>query len=191
MKKNQNLEKENILLNNKINDLDTAIKNNISNINNHEQYTRREMVEINGLPQKENENTTELVHTLMEHLQIKVKKESLDVIHRLSDKIDAPIIIKFTSRSERDLFYSYRSNLINTTINDLGFPLNPNNKSNKIFINESLTRMNKILFKQTREECSKKNFEYSWTKNGVVFARKNKDSHAIRINKEDDIKKIR
>ena len=193
IKKNQNLEKENIILNKKINDQDTAIKANILSINNHEQYTRREMVEINGLPQVENENTPNLVHTLMNHLKIKIdmKKESLDVIHRLSDRTDAPIIIKFTSRSERDLFFSYRSNLKTSTIKDLGFPLNPNNKSNKIFINESLTRTNKLLFKKTREECKKKEFQFTWTKNGVVFARKNNDSHAIRINQEDDIKKIR
>ena len=127
----------------------------------------------------------------MEHTEIKVKKESLDVIHRLSDKIDAPITIKFTSISESDLFYSYRSKLRNTTVKDLSFPLNPNNNSNKIFINESLTRMNKILLKQTREEWSKKDFEYTWARNEVVFARKNKDSHAIRINQEDDIKKLR
>ena len=115
-------------------------------------------------------------------------KTAFDVVHRLSDREDAPIIIKFNTRTDRDKFFNNRSLLKNVTIKDLGYD-EKKDKKNKIFINESLTKPNKILFKSVRNTCKAKNYDYCGTKNGVIFARKNADATAVKINREMDLKR--
>ena len=55
------------------------------------------------------------------------------------------------------------------------------------FINESLTKMNKELFKKVRKQCKDKNFQYVWTKNGNILVRKNGESSIKRITSEDEL----
>ena len=190
IKRNTDLKNENEQLNNKIKDLERRDKQHYATLNNQEQYTRREMVEVNGIPNVPNENTKEIILNLAKKMNIKLNPSSFDVIHRLSDKDFAPIIIKFSTRTDRNVFYDARSQLKNLTIQDLGYDPNPNTK-NKIYINESLTKKNKIVYKAAREECTKLNYRYCWTKNGGIYARKNETSHVIRINLEEDVRKIK
>ena len=51
----------------------------------------------------------------------------------------------------------------------------------KVFINKSLTPMNRNLFRLTRIKCKEKGWNFSWTRNGVVFARKNEQSLIAKI----------
>ena len=117
------------------------------------------MVEIDNIPQIEGENTTKIVFKLMDVLKMDLNKNVLDVVHRLSNKPDSPIIMKFTSRTARDAFFSDRSGLKTFTIECLGFSIDLNSKSSRIFINESLSRINKALFKEVRSVCFTKNFQ--------------------------------
>ena len=188
------LEKENEVINNKLVEISAKIKTNATNTINQEQYTRRTMVEVNNIPKQESEkeNSLDIIYKLLDLLKLNLDRKTIDVAHRLSDKPDSPIIVKITTRSARDLFFNNRSRLANHTIADLGCNIDPNKKSKKIFINESLSHSIKVLFKEVRNQCEKKNYSYAWTRNGVIFIRKNKDSQAIRINSEDDFsRKIR
>ena len=188
------LEKENEVINNKLVEISEKIKTNATNTINQEQYTRRTMVEVNNIPKQESEkeNSLDIIYKLLDLLKLNLDRKTIDVTHRLWDKPDSPIIVKFTTRSARDLFFNNRSRLANHTIADLGCNIDPNKKSKKIFINESLSHSIKVLFKEVRNQCEKKNYSYAWTRNGVIFIRKNKDSQAIRINSEDDFsRKIR
>ena len=55
------------------------------------------------------------------------------------------------------------------------------------FINESLTKMNKELFKKVQKQCKDKNFQYVWTKNGNILVRKDGESSIKRITNEDEL----
>ena len=48
-------------LTNKIDDLKSKLKQSEMSINNLEQYSRRECLEINGIPEKPNENTDDIL----------------------------------------------------------------------------------------------------------------------------------
>ena len=50
IKRSTDLKNENEQLNNKIKDLERRDKQHETTLNNQEQYTRREMVEVNGIP---------------------------------------------------------------------------------------------------------------------------------------------
>ena len=68
----------------------------------------------------------------------------VDVAHRLHSKLSSPpIIIMFHNKTKRIEFYDKRKALRNITLKDLD--LNFEENAN-IFINESLTIQNSILF---------------------------------------------
>ena len=78
-------------------------------------------------------------------------KNSIDVAHRLkADATRTPVIIvKFTTRTDRDRFFSNRRNLKDFIIHHLGY----SEKINEMAVDT------KILFKETREICSRAKFK--------------------------------
>ena len=56
-----------------------------------------------------------------------------------------------------------------------------------IFLNESLTNQNAVLFKKVRQACRDKHFKFFWTVNGKIMCRKTQQSPVIIITKMEDI----
>ena len=149
---------------------DLLIKQN--NINSLEQYGRRNMLEINNIPQKENKNIRKMITAVACAMKIEDFNFNLDVdvTHHLQSKLTVPpIIIMFQDRTKRNNFYEFLP----------------------IFINESLTIFNRILFKKVREACKKKEFKYFWTNNGKIMCKRNQQSDVIIIKNEIDIEEIK
>ena len=74
----------------------------------------------------------------------------------------------FNSRSMREEFYESRKQL-NIKLKDI----DPNYDGyNVIFINESLTIKNAVLFRKVRQSCKANNFKFFWTFNGKIMCRK-------------------
>lgn len=111
-----------------------------------EQYSRRDCLEIRGIPKNSSgmrEDTNKIVIELGRKIGIELKKEDISTSHRLPSKVKAngeralfppAIIVKFTSRDVREKLYRARKVLKQ----DLGF-----SKENRICINESLTQSNR------------------------------------------------
>ena len=163
--------------------------------NNNENHSRKINIEISGIPVLHNENCKDIVAKIAQKFGVPFKSEDIDVAHRLfqKDTSQTPsIIARFKSRSERDLFYSKRSNLKFITVEDLGFtPVSETSKSrNKIFINESLSIYSKQLFKASREKSKSKGYEYCFVNGGVVYVKKDKESSKHRINSFGDLERI-
>ena len=68
---------------------------------------------------------------------------------------------------------------------DLGFSL-----ERRIFINESLTAGNKVLFHESVMTKKDLNISYIWSSNGRIYLRKCQDSPVILFNNKDDLKKL-
>ena len=152
IKRNTDLKNKNEQLNNKIKELERSDKQHMT-INNQEQYARREMVEVNGIPNVPNENTKEIILNLAKKMNIKLDPPSFDVIHRLSDKDFAPIIIKFSTKTDRDVFNDARSQHKNLTVQDPGH--NPKSKHEKYNLYKRISyEKNKIVYKAVCEECT-------------------------------------
>ena len=111
-----------------------------------EQYSRRDCLEIRGIPKNSSgmrEDTNKIVVELGRKIGIELKKEDISTSHRLPSKVKAngeralfppAIIVTFTSRDVREKLYRARKVLKQ----DLGF-----SKENRICINESLTQSNR------------------------------------------------
>ena len=112
------------------------------------------------------EDTNEIVVEFGRKLGVDLKKEDISTSHRLSSKVKAnreralfppAITVKFTSRDVREKLYRARKVLKDITSQDLGF-----SEENRIFINESLTRCNKELFKDCLKVKKDKGFKFLW-----------------------------
>ena len=88
-----------------------------------------------------------------------------------------PIIVLFNNRTRRNEYYIKRKLLKGTTSKDLK-ELNFT-ENQPLFINESLTLFNRILFKNVREACKKQHCKFFWTNNGISMCKKNFQSDVV------------
>ena len=114
---NSRLQKENDILWNKIHLLTKGLAEEQLKRNNLEQYGRREMIEISGIPHEQNENCINLAHQVCKLSAVDIKKKNIEIVHRIKngDKIG-----QFTDRPTRDQLYANRINLKNKSIKDNG-----------------------------------------------------------------------
>ena len=61
----------------------------------------------------------------------------------------------------------------------------------RVFINENLTKRNKHLLYFVNDKRKKFGWKYIWTNNGRIHLRQNNDSKAIAIRSEKDLEQIR
>ena len=114
------------------------------------------MLEISNIPASENEDLNFIITALANCIKVEnfSFKNDVDVAHRLKSKLKIPpIIVLFHSRTKRDNFYHQRKQLKTVTLKDLDLGFQ---EDNAIFINESSTFKNAVLFRMTREACKKK-----------------------------------
>jgi len=119
-------------------------------LNDLEQYGHRECLEFQGLAW--NKNTDDLVLHVAKMVGVDLKAEEISVSHRLSpvsDKNPQPTIIaRFCSRKTRDAVFSQRHRLRSH---------NKVHPKGCIFINESLTKINRRCFNLCLKFKKKKN----------------------------------
>ena len=156
-------------------------------LNDLEQYTRRNSVEIRGIPlpkESQEEDTNEIVLQLSQKMGIPLERKDISVSHRIRSRssVDPAIIVKFVRRKVRERLYRARKRLKSITTADFGFSV-----EKKIFINESLTPKNKELFKDCLRFKKDKSYKFLWTNAGKIFLRRNADSPVILINSSVDI----
>jgi len=153
-------------------------------VNNLEQYSKRCCLEIQGIPYKDNENTEEVVVYLVKQLGINITGPEISLAHRLAPSKDSnknpAIIAKFLSQKLRDTIYHKRWKLkdINNKTGNDGF---------KVFINESLTKANKEVFKAALAFKKRFHYKYIWTNHGLTYWKKDEDHQATIIRRFEDL----
>uniref|UniRef100_A0A2S2Q334 FP protein C-terminal domain-containing protein n=1 Tax=Sipha flava TaxID=143950 RepID=A0A2S2Q334_9HEMI len=60
-----------------------------------------------------------------------------------------------------------------------------------IYIRENLTINGNTLFKEARDLKIQLNFQFVWTKNAIIFLRKNETEKIMRVDSEDTIQNIK
>ncbi|CAN7994320.1 unnamed protein product [Ixodes hexagonus] len=158
-------------------DNDARIKDLEWAVENMEQYSRRRNIEIHGIAPHVHEDLPTILKNLATRLDLPPPEpDKIEAMHRLRarDKV-APIIVRFNDRSERDRWVSKRTAL----------------KADHIFINENLTKLQKWLFWNAKECAKERGYSFVWMRNGKILVRQREGSAVIRIDREDDLNKIR
>ena len=141
------LKDENKILKATIRSIESSLES-VTRVNNDlEQYTRKECVEIRGIPvaaTPSEEQTNNIVTNVGKLLGMDITQNDISVSHQMPQsqkhkgKPRPPaIIVKFTRCDVKDTFYHARKQLKDLTTRDLGY-----SKKNKIYLAESLTERN-------------------------------------------------
>lgn len=170
----------------------SSLKKNVHSleqqIDDLEQYSRRESVRIAGIPENENENTDEIVLDVCSSMKLEpmLKPEDISVSHRVGKKdpnrSPRQIIVRFTSRKARERVYRSRTALRDVNRARTG----PNATTPGIFINEDLTSRRAKLASKARQMAKDGQFRDTWTYMGNVIV-KDQHNRITRINKESDL----
>ena len=148
--------------------IDTSNKHNQNQLNNimqrqeiDEQYSRRNCIEIHGIPESPRESTNQIALNLFKTMNVNVNTSHISRSHRLkrnpnhTRNLPRPIIVKFVNYDVREQVYVNR-NVLRTL---------PNCK--RVFINENLTFYRKGLYREIRKLHG---FGWStWTNEGNIF----------------------
>ena len=185
---NKSLQQENQLLRSQVSNQEHITTQISSNLNDLDQYIRRDTLEIKGIPVTRDENTDVLVSSVGVLADVNIQPEDITISHRLKAPKDAKfppsIIVKFVQRSLRDKLYYAKKHLKDKSTSDLHMWHTTNNK---IYISENLTPKNNLLFKKSLEVKKSKNYRFIWSRHGKIFVWKNTNSSAILISKPEDL----
>lgn len=157
-----------------------------------QQWVRLQNVEITGIPENANENTVAIVQKISQHIGVHIEQSDLEFAHRVQPRravsaVSArPIIVRLRQRAIKDQIVAAARKYRNLNTRDMGI----GGEINNIYINEHLTKDNKMLLSSCKQKAKEVNFKYIWTKNCRIFVRKNESSPPIPIISMQDLSKI-
>ena len=109
------IKSENMCLKETVLELKNLLENAEKNLNNLEQYSGRECIEINGIPCTHEESTDEIVVALAKKVGVHITTNNISVSHRLkhlaTSQPPLTIIAKFISRKIRNQIFENRFKL--------------------------------------------------------------------------------
>ena len=151
-------------------------------LNDFEQYERYECIEISGVPLQDGENTEDIALAIGKEIGVEVGQQDITACHRLRKvKEDPIIIVKVLNRKKKEEVMANRKTLKTKTLGSLILTEDVSTKNGKVFLNGSLTRMNRDLFRLAHLRCSEVGWKCAWTKTGVISVRRNGNTAPLRI----------
>ena len=166
----------------------TAVRADMDNL---EQYSRRNTLTISGIPETEREDTDALVIGLAKAAGVTVTSADLDRSHRVGQfKRDKPrqIVAKFVSFNKRQELLEARRNLRAGRVQQ--HPILTQRVLSQTFIAESLTRKNQMILFVARQLRRKGKIHSAWTNNCQIKIRAREGGPTIKIHSLIDIRDI-
>ena len=113
------------------------------------QYSRRECLEVTGIPQNIEHNQLEgkLIQVLSK-VGCNIISDNVEACHRISSKIDR-VIIKSSRRKDYQQVLSVKKDLKNLNMDDVGLPENT-----RLFVNQSLCSYYRVLWSKSKKLLS-------------------------------------
>lgn len=178
------LREETTLLRTVVTEQSQTIEHLKEELNDNDQYSRLSNLEIHGLPHAPSENLGSVVGELAGKLGLdNFQPRDILAVHRLPSRRDGPpvILVRLASVSLREQWLATRGKL-RTLAAEGSLP--------RLFLNENLTRKNRELFWMVREKARSKQYQFTWVKNGKLFAKKTGTSSLVRIHRLADLELI-
>ena len=153
--------------------LKSAIRKNTYDLDNLQQYGRRENLRINGMPEKEGENLRDKIIELGQVTGVDIRQGDIDVVHRSGPKGGRPhqVICRFISRDTKsDLLKNKKK-------------FKDSDYYKKAFIHEDSTPLRARLFKIVKELP---NVKSAFTREGIFHCSLHDGSHCS-VESPDDL----
>lgn len=165
-------------------------------LNDRDQEALQSDIEIGHLPEEKGENVLHAVTVLAAKLGVALDErdvvfaERVGVAQGAGAGGEAPrerrVVVRLARHYLRDQLLQAARVRRSLTATDAGCVA----PQRRIFVNERLTRANRQLFYRVREECSKLQWRYSWTKRGRIYARQGDGKPAHPIRSMSDVTRI-
>lgn len=190
-KANDEMKIELQVLRSKVKEQKSEIDDLYESQDNIEQYTRKNSLEIHGVPENVYTSTEDVVIKLGEVLNVPISGEDIDISHKLYNGKGNPknIIVKFISHKKKTELYRKRTELKNVKISQLF----PNCSaatalvSERLYINENLTPLRRDLMKEANQRRKDRLLVSVWSMDGKIFVKTSPDGVPKRINCEEDL----
>ena len=147
---------------------------------------------IANIPESHHEDTVKVVTTLSGLVKADVQITDIETAFRLKNDSTSSkpplIMVKFNNTSSQERLYNPRLNLHKNSITTSSLGLS---QSNKIFINEALSKSQRSLFYKARSAKGQLGLRYIWTYRGSIFMRKSKETDAIKITIEEELSQLK
>jgi vacuolar-type H+-ATPase subunit I/STV1 len=170
-----------------------ALKSKVSDLENRvdelENYSRRNCVEIQGIPEDKGEKTIEIVKKVGKALSVDINDSMVDACHRVGKaERDRPrgIIVKFVRRTDKEeLMSRRRERKRDFSTRHLDMPTDK-----PIYINDSLSPARRRLLALARQIRRDKGYKYIWLRNGNILLRKDEGSPVVELRNQADLSKL-
>ena len=154
--------------------------------NAFEQYGKRGMLEVTGIPHEDGENCIDIIYKICELTPTNIKKSKIEISHRMKN---GAIIVKFKDRPARDLLYSNKLKLKEKSIKDLGY-----RNETSIYINESLSFDTKKCLFDVRNKSRTLGYNTVITDNRLIKLKtinENGDYKWVKIANRNDLYRLK
>ena len=135
-----------------------------------EQYSRREILRVTGVPQKPDEDTTQIMCQIAHSIGIQISPSDISVSHRNGKSLGSnprPILVKFVRREVKNQILQRKKFTRNITHD-------PDGNAVKIFLDEALTSMRASVCKKLRTDRVD-----HYTRDGKVFLKTGENSYTV------------
>ncbi|CAG9094427.1 unnamed protein product [Plutella xylostella] len=157
-------------------------------LNEKEQWSRLNNVEIKGIPLKSNENLFDIVESLGKHVNQPISKSQINFISRVPvyNSKDKSILLGFVNRyAKEDFIAAARLKNQSLKASDIGFA-----SDERIYVNDHLSPGNKKLLSKTKLVAREKNCKYVWVKHAKIHVRRNDTAPVITIRSDGDLNRL-
>ncbi|KAF0287831.1 hypothetical protein FJT64_013755 [Amphibalanus amphitrite] len=168
-----------------------------ADINDIEQYSRRNILNINGLSETDKEDPVQVGIDLAKSVGVVVQKSDIDRAHRIGTKgkrtatgqpVHRPLLVKFVSYTKREEVYSARRKFKDVmpprTSCIQGVDLK------KIFVTDNLTKANQKVMFRARELRRRGELWAAWSDGCQMKVKIKEGGPTHKIQTEDDLEKL-
>lgn len=155
-----------------------------------EQYSRKNNIEISGIPATQRENVQKLVMDVGSALGIDVKEQDISAAHRVpsfNTKRIPALVVQFISRTSREDWLSKFREMKELSANQV----NPSFPKHKVYINEHLCPDNKVFLARLKAKCKEVGYLYAWCREGKFFVRKAQGDSVRKINSYEEMDQLK
>ncbi|XP_039299185.1 uncharacterized protein LOC120355022 [Nilaparvata lugens] len=154
----------------------------------NEQYSRRNLLEIHGIPSIPNEDVVGTVLSVCRSVGLDFKRQSIIGCHRLKKRNNRPsagIVVKFLCRDDAEALLQKRKVKHNLNTEHIGI----GGQAMPIYINRSMTERRRQLFAKAKKLQRDKGFRYVWAdRNGTLKIRPTEGGRIFVVNSEEDLR---
>ncbi|KAJ0169448.1 hypothetical protein K1T71_015035 [Dendrolimus kikuchii] len=193
-------QKEMVAGSKEITELESKVTQLKLELNDRDQETLLADLDIECLPEQNGENIIHTVSMLASKLGVTLENRDIVYAERVgsarpniaaSDSNEVGrqtrrVVVRLARRQLRDELLHAARVRRNFTTTDMGY----GGPSQRVYVNERLTRANRLLFHRAREACRKHQWRYSWTKKGRIFVRQCEGRPAHCIRSDNDLSRV-